>query len=378
MKHSILKTVSVTMTLIAFLLLGTSSATYAGSLDGKWINKDKNTRGLTKVIIGANATTFHAFGKCHPKDCDWKKAPMKKAGSGYVVKYDQGFAKRQLSVAKVGNELCVIMSTKYTDSRKPTRVTHYFIQKKTKVCGFQGMVANKANYNDKIVKAVIKFKSENGRVNKVIKSGANGRYKVNLPAGRYKVTAKATGYTPYSTGKGFFVVNCKGLQTGNIFMKKVVRRPRPTVKEDCISFNPTTAKVAVIKGRYKIVDGSHWIFDFGKNKAEAYKSLKVIKHYKMNSTCYVGRPNASLTYLMVNKKAPQGKFSGEDCTSFNPKNVTVKAKNGKFFLVDGGHSLKAFPNKKEAEAAKSIIQKYGFTKSCFIGRPDPSFTYLRK
>ena len=113
-------------------------------------------------------------------------------------------------------------------------------------------------------------------------------------------------------------------------------------------------------------------------KAEAYKSFRIIKHYKINSTCYVGRPKASLTYLTVNKRAPQGQFKGEDCVSFNPKNLTIKAKNGKFFLVDGSHSLKVFPNRKEAAAAKRIIQKYGFTKSCYVGRPDPSFTYMRR
>ena len=98
----------------------------------------------------------------------------------------------------------------------------------------------------------------------------------------------------------------------------------------------------------------------------------------MNSTCYVGRPNASLTYLRVNSKAPKGKFAGEDCVNFNPNNLSLKAQGGKVLLVDGNHSLKAFPNRKEAVQAMNIIKKYGFTKSCFVGRPGPSFTYLRK
>lgn len=35
---------------------------------------------------------------------------------------------------------------------------------------------------------------------------------------------------------------------------------------------------------------------------------------------------------------------------------------------------------KEAEArtAFAIIKKYGFTRSCYIGRPNPGFRYLRK
>ena len=41
--------------------------------------------------------------------------------------------------------------------------------------------------------------------------------------------------------------------------------------EDCIPFNPATIEVKEIDGRWKIVDGSHWMFDFGSNKAEAEK-----------------------------------------------------------------------------------------------------------
>ncbi len=46
--------------------------------------------------------------------------------------------------------------------------------------------------------------------------------------------------------------------------------------EDCISFNPQSAKVRQIQGKWKIVDGSHWMFDFGSNKREAKKALKEV------------------------------------------------------------------------------------------------------
>jgi hypothetical protein len=35
-------------------------------------------------------------------------------------------------------------------------------------------------------------------------------------------------------------------------------------------------------------------------------------------------------------------------------------------------------NEGEARQTLAIIKKYGFTRSCFVGRPDPSFTYLRR
>ncbi|MEM7578389.1 MAG: hypothetical protein AAF316_00810 [Cyanobacteria bacterium P01_A01_bin.80] len=67
--------------------------------------------------------------------------------------------------------------------------------------------------------------------------------------------------------------------------------------EDCVSFNPARARVRNINGRWTIVDRNHSMFNFGSKKAEAFKSLKIIKKYKFTRSCFVGRPNPSFTYL---------------------------------------------------------------------------------
>ena len=150
------------------------------------------------------------------------------------------------------------------------------------------------------------------------------------------------------------------------------------VKEDCVSFDPRTAEVKQINRRWKIVDGSHWLFDFGSKSKEAKKALAIIKHYRMNQSCFVGRPDPSFQYMLVSGRAPQGSYPGEDCVSFNPRTTEVKQINGRWKIVDGSHMMFDFGNKRdEAELALRIIKKYGFTRSCFVGRPDPSFTYLR-
>ena len=43
-------------------------------LAGTWINCDKTTRGLIKLIIAVtgNTITVHGFGACTPTPCDWK------------------------------------------------------------------------------------------------------------------------------------------------------------------------------------------------------------------------------------------------------------------------------------------------------------------
>jgi hypothetical protein len=67
--------------------------------------------------------------------------------------------------------------------------------------------------------------------------------------------------------------------------------------EDCVSFNPDTIEVKEFSGRWKIVDGSHWMFDFGSKKSEAYTAYRIIKKYGFKYSCFVGRPDPSFQYL---------------------------------------------------------------------------------
>jgi hypothetical protein len=167
-------------------------------------------------------------------------------------------------------------------------------------------------------------------------------------------------------------------QPGVVLQPGVTAQPS-MVKEDCVSFNPATTTVQQIQGRWKVVDGSHWLFDFGNNKDEADKTLAIIKHYRMDQSCFVGRPHPSFSYMLVSGASPAGAFSGEDCVSFNPITTTVKEIDGDWKVVDGKYWMFSFGfDKAGAEQTRSIIKKYGFTRSCFVGRPGPSFTYMRK
>jgi len=72
-------------------------------------------------------------------------------------------------------------------------------------------------------------------------------------------------------------------------------------------------------------------------------------------------------------------MKGEDCVGFNPHTIEVKQVQGSWKIVDGNHWMFDFgSNRDEAEQSAAIIRKYGFTQSCFVGRPGPSFTYLRR
>ncbi len=150
-----------------------------------------------------------------------------------------------------------------------------------------------------------------------------------------------------------------------------------TMPEDCVSFNPKKVEVKRTGGRWKIVEGSHWILDFATKEWEAHTALAIIKKFGFNKICFVGRPGPSMTYFLVDGSAPRGSMSGEDAVFFNPRRVQVKRIVGRWKIVEGDHWLLDFGSKKsEAETALSIIKKYRFNKMCFVGRPDPSMTYF--
>jgi hypothetical protein len=151
------------------------------------------------------------------------------------------------------------------------------------------------------------------------------------------------------------------------------------IQEDCVSFDPNNAQVRRINGSWKVVDGSHWLFDFGNQRNEANQALTIIKNYSVNQSCFVGRPDPSFQYLLVNNNAPSGRIRGEDCLSFNPNNLEVRRINGNWKIVDGSNWMFDFgSNQAEARQSLEIIKNKGFTQSCFVGRPNPSLEYLRQ
>lgn len=286
----------------ALILFGQEAAVASISqFVGNWKNTDANTSGVTRLEINANGAqmTLHAWGKCHPQDCDWgevQATPFAPNVSSDIVQtanalsatFNTSFSQTVVIVRPSGNNLRAEFFTHFTDQSK------------------------RSDYN-------------------------------------------------------------------MVYTFARAQNQQPPMNEDCISFNSATTTVQEVNGSWKVVDGNHWMFDFGNKKDEAEKTLNIIKHYQMNQSCFVGRPNPSFQYMLVSGQAPSGNMQGEDCVGFNPNSIEVKQINGRWKIVDGNHWIFDFENKKdEAMHAFNIIKKYGFTQSCFVGRPNPSFQYLRK
>jgi len=148
---------------------------------------------------------------------------------------------------------------------------------------------------------------------------------------------------------------------------------------DCIPFSHSNAKVENARGRWKITSNRMWLLDFDNSKTEADKALKVIKHYNLNSQCFIGRPNASLSYFLTDGQAPSGRMKGEDSIKFDRDKIEVKRVGGRWKIIEDNHWILDFnQSQEEARQALSKILEHEFTHICFVGRPNASMTYFRK
>ena len=154
--------------------------------------------------------------------------------------------------------------------------------------------------------------------------------------------------------------------------------PAPAPREDRLAFDTNCLRIVPeAGGKYLLTDGRSRMKVFP-NRAEAEQCLRIIRHYRLDSRGFVGRPDPSLEYWLTGGRAPVGSMPGEDAIRFNPRNLQVKNIRGSWKIVEGNHYLLSFPNQREASEALQIIRRYGFTHLCFVGRPNASMTYLRR
>ena len=151
----------------------------------------------------------------------------------------------------------------------------------------------------------------------------------------------------------------------------------PAAAEDCVGFTPGNLRVVNIGGRWKIVDGSHWVGDFGANRAAAEQGLAIIRRYGFTMQCFVARPNPPMTYWRRGANVPSlATGPGEDCNNVNPANVQARFVSGAWKVVDGNSWLLHFgSNRAGAEQAAALIRRYNMNRQCFVARPNPPMSY---
>ncbi|BAY90098.1 MULTISPECIES: hypothetical protein [unclassified Tolypothrix] len=94
---------------------------------GTWVNKDNNTRGVTRLVItsaGSNKLNIQVFGKCHPTDCDWGTVPVVTYGLNVqdtnhtyaTANYTKGFSNTLLTLNHAGSQIMLQGFTQFLDN----------------------------------------------------------------------------------------------------------------------------------------------------------------------------------------------------------------------------------------------------------------------
>jgi len=151
-----------------------------------------------------------------------------------------------------------------------------------------------------------------------------------------------------------------------------------TIAEDCVRHDLGRLRAEQVGGRWKITEGDHWLLDFDSDSDSARRALEVLQFYRADRICYVERPNAPMMYILSGSTAPSQSLPGEDCIDFNAGSLAIRQEGSRFLLASSSSRMIMFPDRASAERAVAVIRKYGFTRQCFVGRPQPEFKYFRQ
>jgi hypothetical protein len=155
--------------------------------------------------------------------------------------------------------------------------------------------------------------------------------------------------------------------------------PTPSFDQDCLGLDPDAIEVEEDgSGGFRIVEGKSILLAFD-SFDNAKRARDVIQHYGFTQHCFVGRPDPPMTYWLVDGAPPvrdEGGLESEDCLGLDPDAIEVEEDgSGGYRIVEDNSILLAFDELGNANRARDVIQHYGFTQHCFVGRPNPPMTY---
>jgi hypothetical protein len=100
---------------------------------GHWVNTDRDTSGMTRLIIeplDSSTVSFHGYGRCHPTDCDWGTVAVPFQPPQLVGIYHFGFKITRIAVERSGQYLLAEVFDDYTEADgRPDRTSHYVLER---------------------------------------------------------------------------------------------------------------------------------------------------------------------------------------------------------------------------------------------------------
>jgi hypothetical protein len=156
--------------------------------------------------------------------------------------------------------------------------------------------------------------------------------------------------------------------------------PTPSFDEDCLSFDPETVEITETDGGDYLVVNSESRMLLFEEFEHARAARDVITGYGFSRHCFVGRPSPPMTYWTVDGApaavSDASPVDTEDCVRLDPAAIAIEENgSGGYRIVSDQSILLDFDELANATRARDVIQHYGFTRHCFVGRPDPPFEY---
>jgi hypothetical protein len=323
------------MGLVSVLSIAAPASADEGYFLGHWDNTDHNTDNITRIHVapsgGWGDVKVHAWGACHPTDCDWGTSVGHFeggwGGEKVKVEFNSGFSVTKLELRGApGGQLEYKAHTKFTDGsgRPPYESAGEFYRT----------------------------------------GGGGGGY--GPPGGGYGPPGPGGGYGPPPGGGG-----------GGGYGPPPGPPPGPSLgAEDCIGFNPMGVTASFVGGEWKVVDGSSWMLSYGGDAASAHHAADTIHHYHFDQQCFVKRPHAPMMYWKTGNHVPGNGMPGEDCIGLDPNHTHAAFAGGAWKVVDGGNWLLDYgSDQASAEQAAAVIHTYNLNRQCFIKRPNAPMMY---
>jgi hypothetical protein len=69
--------------------------------------------------------------------------------------------------------------------------------------------------------------------------------------------------------------------------------------QDCTTFNTATVQATYNAARWKVMDGTLWLLDYGQDRAAAEEAAHIIHAYSLNRECFVARPHVVMQYWLA-------------------------------------------------------------------------------
>jgi hypothetical protein len=311
-----------------------SGAAAAGTSDfvGNWVNNDPGTQDVTRIVViptGGNNVKVRVFGQCQPTDCDWGTVP----GHGYsdavnsndvriiTARFDPGFKKTLVILRLAPGGLRYQLLTEFTDGSG--RMDYESGGRMNKVAFFPPLPlphpmpapgpgpGPMPTPHPMPMPHPLPFFPAMGpedciSFNPMAVTTAH-------VGGAWKVVQGSMWMLDFGANQAAAIHAANVIHALHFDQQCFVKRPHAAMMywksgghvpsnnmpgEDCIGNNPASTSVANPSGSWKVVDGAHWMLDYGPDKGAAQQALAVIKKYHLNRQCFIMRPNAEMSYWL--------------------------------------------------------------------------------